>query len=325
LRRAVSGLMLDAMAIFKRSPKLEKTLADMNERLAALVLKRNNAELLLTEATEARSEYLLGGDLADDSKAAKLQSRVDTCSSQVAGLTAALDTLQAQIDDVTAQMSTQRDQAARAEASQRLAQQVAHIEAALPQWVEASRRLHATLTAVDARSFELDQLAQFLVGTCMSQIEIAAAFSLDELRRTVEAIRAGHAPVPREKVEAVVVEMPKADPMRSAEEVETVFVTRAIKYRDADGKQVLVQGWEDHALPRRLHARASAKGLIAPLTDERRRTHRGLLGGHRIDNPVDLDASGVIAQSLTDLPPGFERKSGLPPERKLQVPIGDKP
>jgi hypothetical protein len=309
------------MAIFKKSSpmvKLEKSLDSLRTREAALALKLGDARTLLDEATQARSQNLLTGDLNDTALAAKLQARVDTCTSEVKALDDALTMLASQIDGAETSLMREKESIERGEAATKLEAQIVALEAALPRYLEAARSLHDALAAVSVRTFEVDQLCQFIVGQ-IGQVEIACAFSAADLKNTCGSIRAGHAPIPKPKVEAVVIEMPKGDPMRSAEEVETVFVIRSLKYRDADGKQVLVQGWEDHALPVRLHARASAKGVIAPLTDERRRTHRGLLGGHRIDNPVDLDAGGVVAQSM--LPEGFEAMPGLPPERTLSVQV----
>jgi hypothetical protein len=103
-------------------------------------------------------------------------------------------------------------------------------------------------------------------------------------------------------------------PPQRSETVE-VFSLRPFKYRDVSGQKIIVQAWEDHSLPQRLHARASQKGVVTSIADERRRTHRGILNAELIRNPVDLDAE-LLPPGEPELPPGFERLS-VGPERKF--------
>jgi hypothetical protein len=305
------------------SAKLERSLADLRTRESALSLQRGNAVTLLNEAIEARSQNLLVGDLNDTALATKLQSRCDSCASQLKGIDDALSILADQINTAERALLVEVEKVERQAASEKLAQQVAAVQESLPKFLDGARQLHGALTALSVPSFETEELARFVLNVAASQTEIACTFAIDELLRTVGAIKQGVAPIPKPKVDATVVELPKPDPvMTPAEEVETVFVTRSVRYRAADGRQVTVQGWEDHDLPRRLHARASQRNVIAPLTDERRRSHRGLLGGHRIDNPIDLDVERLPPSS--DLPEGFE-KLDRGPARTLKVPIGERP
>jgi hypothetical protein len=323
---ATVGLMFGPMAnIFtKKSPsaKLERSLADLREREAALSLKRANAQTLFDEATGERSEFLLGGDLADDGKAAKLQARVDSTASQIKGIDDALAALAGKINDIERTLMAEREQVERAEASTKLAQQVAALEAAMPQWLEASRRLHAALMAVDARSFEIDALAQFLLGTCMAQIEVAVAFALDELKRTVEAVKQGAAPMPREKVEAVVVEMPTGpSPTSAGEPVVEVFTLRPVQWRGRDGRQHYVAQYDDAQLPQRLHARATQRGAVTSLDAPERRTHRGMFNAFpKATNTLcDLDVEKLPVDA-NPIPPGFEPLDRGPP-RTMSVAV----
>jgi hypothetical protein len=311
--------------IFKRSSatqKLERTLADLREREAALSLKRANAQVLFDEALSERQEHLLSGDIDDAPKMQKLQDRCDSTGSMLAGIITALETLTSQISDVEGKLLAEREQTARQAASERLSKEVGEVEIALPQWLEASRKLHASLMAVSVSSFELEQAASFLLNTAMSQLEIALGFSLDEMRRMVSAIKEGHAPIPKPKVEAVVVEMLSGpSPTDFGEAMQDSWYTlRAITWKTLDGRKQFAQAFEDISLPVRLVARAQAKNTIIPRNDPRRKETHGALSGHYAANSVDLDASDIIAQSLTDLPEGFER---LPtkPSRTLAISV----
>jgi hypothetical protein len=307
------------MAIFKRSTaqKLEKSLADLRERETALALKRSNAQTLFDEAVSERQSFLLSGDLADDARVVKLQSRVDSCASQIAGIDAALGALAQQIDDIERTLLAEREQIERQAASERLSREVAEAEAALPQWLESSRKLHSALMQISVRSFELDQASSFLLNTCVAQLEIALGISLAEMRGTVSSIKAGTAPLPRVVAEVVQLPQPTGPtPTSPGEEVELWFAVRPLKYRDLNGQQRVIVRWSDVELPKRLVARATQRDAVVPITDERRKSHRGLLNGLTTTPDhafVDLDAAEIKPASVTgDLPEGFERLPGLP-------------
>jgi hypothetical protein len=190
----------------------------------------------------------------------------------------------------------------------------------LPRFLDGARELHGALMAVGARTFEIGQLSQFLLGA-MGQVEIACAFSIDELKRMAEGIKAGHAPVPKVVAEVVQLPQPTVTPTDFGEEMQDDWYTlRAITWKTLDGRKMFSQAFEDISLPTRLIARAQAKGCIISRSDPRRRETHGALSGHYAANPVDLDASDIIAQSLTDLPEGFER---LPtkPSRTLAISV----
>ena len=311
----------------KKSPsaKLEASLASLRERESALALKRSNAQVLFDEATAERSEFLLGGDLADDAKAAKLQARVDSTASSIKGIDDALAALAGKIDDIERKLMAEREQIERQAASERLSKEIAEAEAALPQWLESSRKLHSALIQISVRSFELDQAASFLLNTCVSQLEIALGISLAEMRGMISSIKQGTAPVPKPKVEAVVVEMPTGPtPTSAGEPTELWFATKPIKYRDLNGHQRKVLRWSDVELPRRLVARATAHQAIIPITDERRKSHRNILNGLTTTPDyafVDLDSSGLAPASMTGLPPGFEPLPNLAPPRTMSVAV----
>src|SRR4051794_31999678 len=95
------------MAIFKKRSSMEKlqlVLSELRSRAAALIDKRKAAEVALAKATAANERHMLEGDLADDRTADKLQAKVDSSSSKLAGLNSAIDILQSQIADTEQQI-----------------------------------------------------------------------------------------------------------------------------------------------------------------------------------------------------------------------------
>jgi hypothetical protein len=81
-------------------------------------------------------------------------------------------------------------------AADKLAQQVAAIEAALPKFISASGALTDALSALSHWHFESGQMATFILNAT-AQIELASGFSLAELRATVDRVKAGDTPIPR--------------------------------------------------------------------------------------------------------------------------------
>ncbi len=79
---------MPVMNFFNRSPmkKLEASLAASRKRLALLAEKRAAAKTALYAAQAQRLNYLRAGDLADERLGDKLQGKVDTASSVIAGL-----------------------------------------------------------------------------------------------------------------------------------------------------------------------------------------------------------------------------------------------
>jgi chromosome segregation ATPase len=163
----------------------------------------------LTEATEARQRHMLEGDLTDEQNAEKLQAKVDSCSSKLTGWDAALNALQAEIADVEQKVAAERAAIERAAAADKLAQQIAAVEATLPTFMSAGGALTDALSAISFH-YETGEMARFLSNT-MTQLEIAAGVSLAELGATVGRIKTGEAAIPRvepEPAPLAVIEQP---------------------------------------------------------------------------------------------------------------------
>jgi predicted nucleic acid-binding Zn-ribbon protein len=122
------------MALFKqKSPMktLQKQLAELRFRDAALAEKLKAAEAALAEATGARQKHLLSGDLADEQTANKLQANVDSCSSKMTGLTSAIEALGVQINEIERKLEAEELALARATAGEKLAARVATVDVGL--------------------------------------------------------------------------------------------------------------------------------------------------------------------------------------------------
>jgi hypothetical protein len=131
------------------------------------------------------------------------------------------------------------------------------------------------------------------------------------------AIVAGDRPIPRAPVEAEIIEMPQRLPTATdpGEPVELWFAVRPLRWRGKDGTRHNVERWSDVSLPVRLVPRATQKGAIAPISDPRRKDHRGIMNSYPAPEHVIVDLDAELLPP-SDLPEGFER---LPvgPERKI--------
>ena len=117
------------------------------------------------------------------------------------------------ISAVEANLAAERTAIECAAAADQLAQQIAAIEATLPTFMIAGGALTDALSAISFH-YETGEMARFLSNT-MAQLEIAAGFSLAELRATVDRIKTGETAIPRMEPEpaplAVIEQPPPAD------------------------------------------------------------------------------------------------------------------
>jgi len=286
------------MALFKkRSPmeKLQKFLAEQRERAAALSAKRTAAETALAEATTARQKHMFTGDLADDQTSEKLQVKVDSCASRLAGLDSALGALQVQIADIEQKLAAEREAVERAKAAEKLEHDLDEIERALPDYLAGARRFADALELIHFPHYESREMAGF-VRSGQAQVEIAAALALQELRGMVTAIRDGAAPIPAPKpsIEPAAVTEP-------APETRRLFALRSVKWRDANGRQRYGLQYEDHDLTPAAAQRGLRIGAVVALDDPRRRELKGARGGVHV-NPSAVDLLDLDDEEATRPP-----------------------
>jgi hypothetical protein len=186
---------------FRKAPmqQLETTIASLTMRGEQLAAKRVTAQGVLDEAIKTRQQALLSGDLDDQRALDKVQAAVVAATSDLAGIDDALAILAQHKAEAEVQLATERERVERAAAADKLSKRVAAIEAALPNYLEQSRALADALSKIGHWHFEGGQMAGFLQNT-MGQIEIAANFSLADLKAMPEAIRQGRQAIPREPV-----------------------------------------------------------------------------------------------------------------------------
>jgi hypothetical protein len=272
------------MKLFGKKSTMEKlgtTLAQLQLRAAALADKRAIADAALAAATAARQSHRLEGDLADEKLDAKLQNDVDLCLSKLTGLDADIATLQAKVTETEQQLAAERNAAQRKTAAEKLAHDLDLVEKTLPNCLEAGRRFVSALEELH-HNFEATQMATFL-ASALSQVEIAAAFTLTELRGTVRGIADGTMLIPAAK--------PVSVPVTTVEPTGTrrLFAMRPIKWKDAEGRQQYGQQFEDHDLTPAAAANGQRCGAVEALHDPRRKELRGARGGHHVNkNAIDL-------------------------------------
>ena len=203
--------------LFKRKTsveKLETELAALHARAKTLGSRHAAAEAAFVDAKAKLQVHLLEADLDGDEKArTKLEAAVAACALTRDGLADALTEVQTRIAGAQKAIEAERAAVQRNAAADTLGRELDEIEKALPAYLAASRRFADAIEAVGHWHFDSGQMGTFARNT-QAQIEIAAVFAVEELRRMVNAIRDGGAPIPPRKPEhtSVAPLPPVADP-----------------------------------------------------------------------------------------------------------------
>ncbi|MGY4496958.1 hypothetical protein ACVWYH_000885 [Bradyrhizobium sp. GM24.11] len=211
-----TGRTVVGMAPFlrRKSPmeKLEHELAALRARAETLNSRHAAAEAAFSDAKAKLQRHHLEADLDADYKSrARLEAAVAACTLTRDGYADALAEVQTKIADAERKLAAERAAAERKAASEQLARDLDSIEQALPNYLHACRDLASALEAIH-HSFEAAQMATF-IHNGQAQIEIAAAFVVQELRNMVGAIRDGVAPVPAAKPDATFTPAPEPEPV----------------------------------------------------------------------------------------------------------------
>jgi hypothetical protein len=265
--------------------KLEHELAALRARAATLHNRHAAAEAAFVDAEAMLQRHLLEADLdADEKSRTKLEVTVSACALTRDNFAKAITAQQAKIVEVEAQIAAERAVIERNAAADKLARDLDEIEKALPAYLTAARRLADAVEKVGHWHFESGEMGMYARNT-QAQIEVAGAFTLQELRGMVDQIRTGAAPIPPKKPDpAPVAVVEQSAPVR------TVFCLRSIKWDN--GRRTALQ-YEDAELPLPLADKALRRGVCVSVTDDRRKTLKGARGGHHVNvdalDIVDLD------------------------------------
>ena len=268
----------------------------MRQRAEALDAKRRTADAELTRATEARQSHFVEGDLGDAKAAQMLQDAVNVAASAVVGLEDAIVVVRVQIAKVEQKLADEQSAVERKAASEKLACDLDAVEKALPNCVDAGRRLVSSLEELH-HNFEATQIATFLAST-LSQVEVAAASVLTEQRAIVRGIADGTMPIPAAKPEPAPVVSIEPPPTM------TVFLLKSARYRDHEGRKRFGGQFLDVVMPVATAQKAMRLGLAVPTRRTRvARPSRGVRGGasELLSAPdvVDMDAAGGSRERST--------------------------
>lgn len=189
---------------FRRKSPMEKReteLVSLRARADTLRGRHAAAHAAFGDAKAKLQRHHLEADLDADEKArAKLEATVASCELTRGGYADALVEVQSKIADAEQKLAAERAAAERKAASEQLTRDLNDVEQALPKYLHAGRGLAGALEAIH-HNFEAAQMATF-IHNGQAQIEIAAAFVVQELRNMVGAIRDGVAPIPAVKAQA---------------------------------------------------------------------------------------------------------------------------
>ena len=295
------------MGIFKKASP-EDTLSALRLRADKLEGRRVTAQGTLEEAKVRRQQHLLEADLDQDERTiGRLENDVVAATSRLAGLVDALAMLHGQIADAEAKLQAEVEQKVRSESAAQLTAQVVELEGRLDPMLVAMRAFCDGCVPLESLSFEISQLRGFIPKT-IGEVEVCAGFVAPDLRLQIEMIRDGQRAVPKSQAEVIELIPVTATATSQGEETQLWFAVRPLRWRGKDGTRYHAERWSDIELPARLVPRASQRGAIAPISDARRKDHKGLLSSfttpeHAI---IDLDAE-LLPPPQTDLPEGFEK------------------
>jgi hypothetical protein len=267
--------------------KLETELASLRARAETLATRHAAADAALVDAKSKLQRHHLETDVidADDKTRVKLEAAVASCAVTLTGYADALIEVGAKIADIEAKIMTERGAVERKAASEKFARDLDAMEQALIPYLEAGRKFADTMDAIHFH-FETVQMAAFLRSTS-SQLEVASAFSVAELRSMLKAIADGSAPIPpKPEQPAPVVPVERPAPTK------VVFMMHSAWFTDHDGRRRFAGQWTDQALPLPIADRALRHGVAVLTTHPMRSTHLGMRGSDYVsDGPdvVDLD------------------------------------
>jgi hypothetical protein len=286
------------MQIFRRKPmteKIETELTALRERAEKLRARHAAADAAFLDAkVNLQRHHLEAPDDADDKVRVKLEAQIAACVVTRDGYADALTDLQAKITDAERKLADERGAAARKAASEELASDLDAIEQALPAFLEAGRKFAEAMDRIH-HHHETTQIAGFLRNTS-SQIEVAHAFAVQELRSQVNAIREGQFVIPA-KPAPTAVEVTEPVP-----EIRRLFAMQVVRWRDAEGVQRVADQYTDADLTPAAAARALRCNAVVKLDDPRRANLLNLHGGRHPNpkNALDLDDEAACRPAHID-------------------------
>jgi hypothetical protein len=236
-------IYVPVMALFKQKTMMEKLeieLAGLRARAETLSSRHAAADAVFLEVKCKLKRYHLEADLdADDKARAKLEAAVATCAVTRDGYADALGEVQALIAQTKQKIAAERAAAERKAASEELARNLDAVKQALPEYLDAGRRFADALDAIH-HHFEATQMATF-VRDGQAQVEVAAAFALQELRGMVDKVRDGAVPIPAAKPNAEPVTFVEKPPTQTSDPVLAAAAFRVID-RSSESRTYKVAG-----------------------------------------------------------------------------------
>jgi hypothetical protein len=273
--------------------KLQANHAKLSADQTRLQTKQAAAQGVLDRALDADSKFLLTGD-NDEATDTKRKGAVKDALAELARYEKPLADLAPQIVEAENALALETLTAAQDKGSKKLGGQTDTVETRRTVWLESTIDLIAALDAVAPAQYEMGQVAGFLRNAC-SEVEMALDVGVPNLRASVEAIRDGHMPIPKD---APVIE---AKPLAPAKPTLTaVFATHALTWIDENGSQRIIGKWRDIELPEPAAAFALQARLAVLPNDPMCSKSRGQSPGHpepswlnNLDTKIGPNIQGV--------------------------------
>jgi hypothetical protein len=205
------------MQIFGKKTELE-TLTRRRDRLTA---KTQAARTELQRATDEQIKLLTESD--DDNPKAETAAlrRVELATSTLKALEAALAKIEEEISDAQHRADQEREALERDAAADAIERQVLALEKTVEPTLTALRAFSKAAGELEHVSYEINAIARYAHGAG-SELEVAAALSIAEMRAKVTAVRAGQSRIPQRA--------PAPSPPPPAPALEKIWVVKPISF-----------------------------------------------------------------------------------------------
>jgi hypothetical protein len=250
------------MQVFgKKTPlqEFEAELAKLTRQSERLARKTADARSELQRATEAQIKFLTETEHDDAKGEASAQRRVEAATSTLKGLEAAFAKINEQISEAQHRVDQERRGLERTAAADEIDQKVLAFEKTVEPALTALRAFSKASNELDHLNFDVAAISRY-AHVAGSELEIASALAIAEIRSKAAAVRAGQDGIPRRA--------PAPIPPPPPPVTEKLWTIAATAWTE-DGRIRIVDLNEQIDLPPALARKAIVRGAAVALGDAR--------------------------------------------------------
>jgi hypothetical protein len=298
------------MALFPLS--LEKKLSNAMAARDRLIARLAEAEAAVIALRTAAEQLAIDGatEEALDTAEAKTRAKVDRTATLRAAL-ATSETLVSNLERERNALSDRKQRDETAAAAELLAREIITATKALDDAAATLMDCTARAIPVVYEASGLHNLAKI----CHTEGLTAAGHVAKLLRVHAAAVLRSEAPATMKMPDA-----PFVEPIAVEAAVVQLFCMRPVKWRDANGKQVVAQKFTDAELTPQAAKRALSENACVRMNDSLRRQHHGTTPGHADPRlALDLDADPASIPQTAPIQHSAFEPAVVGPARILKI------